>query len=263
MSLLDTIGNTHIDRASLDSAKLNNVVFSPREYNRAILIYMHGNYGLANVLKIRLEKYYERIYSVLESFGKPFQISLTTNDEINQSRAFIEPIEKEFIQKYYGERHKKPEGEIIAIMFNMTDYCRYFRQTVRQICNLYAALQPITQNSNVMTVLTYSQYYPDKPDIYRLINDDIYFVRFCYQIMSGTYEYKPMTKSYFADIWSGDRNVGVDDYTLNTLQNAYLHQNEIHEKDKGITLYKDVHIRTLKPIKQITTNINISPVQQP
>ena len=259
MSVLDKLNKTDIDKTSLMPVEpLEKVKFSPREYNRVILIYEHGiDDFYVDFPKKRLKENFDRIHAVLTSFGTPFQIGITTDDEMKQSGKFVEPIEMTFIQKYYGKRHKKPEGDIVAILFNIKDYNTHFQQAVRQICNLYAAIQPITCNSPMITIMTYSQYYPDKPDIYRLVNDDVSFPLHCYEVMCGYRNLNSEFRDQIADEWCGDRHVGINDETLNKLKESYSHLSKVHDYDGGITIYDNINITLEKPLQQITTNITV------
>ena len=82
MSVLDKLNKTDIDKTSLMPVEpLEKVKFSPREYNRVILIYEHGiDDFYVDFPKKRLKENFDRIHAVLTSFGTPFFIRLSQYD---------------------------------------------------------------------------------------------------------------------------------------------------------------------------------------
>ena len=181
MSVLDTIKKSELDYSEILENELDEIIFSPRDYNRVILVYNDFYDKFAqpeeNVAVNRILSQIEKIRSLLNAFGIPFQIGLTTEDEMMQSGAFDKPISEMKRLEPVGFTHSSPVGKIIAILFKIENYSKHHRQSVRMICNLYAMIMSIVQTPMFANILTFSQFEDLFPEKYRLCNDskDFYY----------------------------------------------------------------------------------------
>ena len=254
MAVLDTIRKSELDYSEILENELDEIIFSPRDYNRVILVYNDFYDKFAqpeeNVAVNRILSQIEKMRSLLNAFGIPFQIGLTTEDEMMQSGAF---------DKLFSEMKRlKPVGKIIAILFKIENYSKHYRQSVRLICNLYAMIISIVQTPMFANILTFSQFEDLFPEKYRLCNDSKDFPRYCYEIMSGTHDYVPGTGACFADIWCGDYGVGITTELLENFKQLFIRLNDLHKKDKGITLFKKLNVTIKKPIRYIPIKMTVN-----
>lgn len=254
MSVLDTIEKFKLDYSEIEN-ELDEIIFSPRDYNRAIIIYDNVYYNIANPKSHFIDKIIsqiEKIRTLLNAFNIQFQIGVTTEKEMIESSAFDRPISKMKRLDPVGFTHLAPVGKIVAVLFKIENYSNHYKQSVRMIFNLYAMIASIVQNPLFVNILTFSQYEDLHPEKYRLCNDSTDFPKYCYEVMSGTHEYKPATSACFADIWCGDHSVGITFNILEKFKQLINQLNELHKKDKGITLYEYLNITIKKPIRYIS-----------
>ena len=254
MSVLDTIEKSKLDYSEILENELDEIIFSPRDYNRVILVYNDFYDKFAqpeeNVAVNRILSQIEKIRTLLDAFRIPFQIGLTTEDEMMQSCAF---------DKLFSEMKRlEPVGKIIAILFKIENYSKHYRQSVRMICNLYAMITSIVREPTFTHILTFSQFEDLFPEKYRLCNDNKDFPKYCYEIMSGTHEYVPGTGTCFADIWCGDYGVGITTDILEKFKQLFIRLNDLHKKDKGITLFKKLNVTIRKPIRYIPIKMTVN-----
>lgn len=256
MAVLDTIEKSKLDYSEILENELDEIIFSPRDYNRVILVYNDFYDKFAqpeeNVAVNRILSQIEKMRSLLNAFGIPFQIGLTTEDEMMQSGAFDKPISEMKRLESVGFTHSAPVGKIIAILFKIENCSKHYRQSVRMICNLYAMITSIVQTPMFANILTFSQYEDLFPEKYHLCNDRKDFPKYCYEIMSGTHDYVPGTESCFAYIWCGDYGVGIATDLLEKFKQLFIRLNDLHKKDKGITLFKKLNVTIKKPIRYIS-----------
>ena len=229
MSILDDIERTGTDMSSVFSTEDMPVVFSPRKYNRCMILYS-GKSGTSVTSEFKTSL--ERLYTLLDAVSTDFQIGLCTEDEMMTSHCFRKYPEHTKRLQLQNWTHMKPFGEMIVILFNI-DKDFSINCAIRIICNLYAVLHKfIVWDKKYITCLMYSQD-EDHPDFYRLCCDDSMLLIKSYEIITGTYKeaeiFKELMIEDIGGAMTGDFGSCTLPKTCNDIYKRYRQLNEMHK----------------------------------